>query len=60
MPAAAKTNPIRQLSVGRNGELRPVMYTNRVKDLLTFTPLRASPRSIMPRYWRQEGSRILV
>ena len=60
MPAAAKTNPIKQLSVGRNGELRPVMYTNTGQGLADVRTVSGEFLLDLQRYWRQEGWRILV
>jgi len=58
MPAAAKTNPIKQLSVGHNGELRPVMYMNTGQGL---ADVRTVSGEVLARSAALlAGSRILV
>jgi hypothetical protein len=60
MSAAAKTNPIKQLSVGRNGELRPVMYTNSGQGLSDVRTVSGEFLLDLQRYWREYGWDCLV
>ena len=57
---APRENTVSHLVVGKGGDLRPVMYTDKGRGLADVRTVSGEFLLDLQRYWRQEGWRILV
>ena len=57
---APRENAVSHLVVGKGGDLRPVMYTDKGRGLADVRTVSGEFLLDLQRYWRQDGWRILV